>query len=162
MAHTFTCLYHHVVFGTKFRRPIIQPEMGRRLWAYMGGIARENRFRALTIGGMADHAHLLISLNPAVAMADAVKEIKAGSSAWMSRTTGKDFKWQEGYAAFSVSLSNLNAVQHYIDHQEEHHRKMDFATEWKLLLEKHGIDLTLLRPDSQSSRQRRDSVAIFP
>jgi REP element-mobilizing transposase RayT len=89
---------------------------------------------------MADHAHMLISLNPAIALADAIKEIKAGSSAWMSSTTGKDFKWQEGYAGFTVSLSNLDSVKHYIDHQEEHHRKMDFATEWKLLLEKHGIN----------------------
>ena len=107
----------------------------------MGGIARENRLRALTINGMADHAHMLISLNPAIALADAIKEIKAGSSGWMSRTLGKDFKWQEGYAGFTVSLSNLESVKRYIDHQEEHHRKMDFATEWKLLLEKHGIDL---------------------
>ena len=142
MAHTFTCLYHHVVFGTKFRRPVIALEIRPRLWAYMGGIARENRCRALIIGGMAEHAHLLISLNPAIAIADAVREIKAGSSAWMSQTTGKDFKWQEGYAAFTVSSSNLDSVQDYIDHQEERHRKTDFATEWKLLLAKHGIDLT--------------------
>ena len=61
----------------------------------------------------------------------------------MTNLTGKDFKWQEGYAAFTVSLSNLDSVQHYIDRQEEHHRKMDFATEWKLLLEKHGIVLPM-------------------
>ena len=107
----------------------------------MGGVARENHFRALTIGGMAEHAHLLLSLNPAIAVAEAVKRIKAGSSGWMSDVTKKDFKWQEGYAALSVSLSNLDSVRHYIDHQEEHHRKMDFATEWRLLLEKHGIVL---------------------
>lgn len=140
MAHTFTCLYYHIVFGTRFRRPLITSEMRPRLWAYMGGIARENRLRALTINGMADHAHMLISLNPAIALADAIKEIKAGSSSWMSSTIGKDFKWQEGYAGFTVSLSNLESVKHYIDHQEEHHRKMDFPTEWKLLLEKHSIN----------------------
>ena len=58
----------------------------------------------------------------------------------MSSTIGKDFKWQEGYSGFTVSLSNLESVKRYIDRQEEHHRKMDFATEWKLLLEKHGIN----------------------
>jgi len=107
----------------------------------MGGIARENNFRALTIGGMSEHAHVLLSLNPAIAVSDAVKYIKAGSSPWMTNITHRDFKWQEGYAAFSVSLSNLDSVRHYIDHHEEHHRKMDFATERKLLLEKHGIVL---------------------
>ena len=141
MAHTFTCLYVHVVFGTRFRRPLIPAEIRPRLWSYMGGIARENKFRALTISGMSEHAHLLLSLNPAISVSDSIKQIKAGSSAWMTSETSKDFKWQEGYAAFSVSLSNLDSVKHYINHQEEHHRKMDFATEWKLLLEKHGIVL---------------------
>ena len=99
MAHTFTCLYYHVVFGTRFRRPLITTEIRPRLWAYMGGIARENRLRALTINGMADHAHMLISLNPAIALSDAIKEIKAGSSAWMSRTTGKDSNGREATPA---------------------------------------------------------------
>jgi REP element-mobilizing transposase RayT len=107
----------------------------------MGAIARENRLRALTVGGMSDHAHLVLSLNPAISLAKAVQEIKAGSSLWMSETTGRKFQWQEGYAAFTVSLSNLESVKYYVDHQEEHHRKMDFATEWKLLLKKHGIVL---------------------
>ena len=141
MAHTFTCLYYHVVFATKLRRPLISVEMRPRLWSYMGGIARENNFRALTINGMSEHAHLLISLNPAIALAKAIQDIKTGSSGWMTSTMGKDFKWQEGYAAFTVSLSNLDSVRRYIDNQEQHHRKIDFATEWKLLLEKHGIVL---------------------
>jgi len=141
MAHTFTCLYFHIVFSTKFRRPTIPTELRPRLWSYMGGIARENRFRALAIGGMSEHAHLLLSLNPPMPICTAVQLMKAGSSGWMSDLTNKDFKWQEGYAAFSVSLSNLDSVKHYVDHQEEHHRKIDFATEWKLLLQKHGIAL---------------------
>ena len=143
MAHTFTCLYFHIVFGTRLRRRLISSDVRPRLWQYMGGVARENHCRALTIGGMDDHAHLLLSLNPAIAVSTAVQHIKAASSAWMTNLTGKDFKWQEGYAAFTVSLSNLDSVQHYIDRQEEHHRKMDFATEWKLLLEKHGIVLPM-------------------
>ena len=141
MAHIFTSLYFHIVFAARFRRSIISSEMCPRLWRYMGGIARNNGFRALTIGGMADHAHLLLSLNPAMSVANAVQLIKTSSSGWMTESTRKDFKWQEGYAAFSVSVSNLESVKHYINHQEEHHRKMDFATEWKLLLEKHGIVL---------------------
>ena len=141
MPHTFTCLYVHVVFGTRFRRAIIPTEIRPRLWSYMGGIARDNKARALTINGMGEHAHLLLSLHPAASVAKAVQEIKAGSSAWMNTAIGKDFRWQEGYSAFSVSLSNLEAVRNYIDRQEEHHRKIDFAAEWNLLLAKHGIVL---------------------
>jgi REP element-mobilizing transposase RayT len=141
MAHTFTCLYFHCIFATKGRRALIGTELRPRLWSYMGGIARENNFRALCVGGMADHAHLLLSLPPALAVANAIKLVKAGSSKWVSETTNKRFAWQEGYAAFTVSLSNRESVEHYIHHQEKHHRKMDFATEWKLLLERHGIVL---------------------
>jgi REP element-mobilizing transposase RayT len=141
MAHTFSCIYFHCVFATKGRRPLITTELRPRVWSYMGGIARENNFRALCVNGMAEHAHLLLSLPPAVPVADAVRLVKTGSSKWMSETTGKQFAWQEGYAAFSVSLSNRESVEHYIHHQEEHHRKMDFAAEWTLLLERHGIML---------------------
>jgi hypothetical protein len=74
-------------------------------------------------------------------IAKAVQLIKAGSSLWMNETTGKNFEWQEGYAAFTVSLSNLDSVKRYIRNQEQHHRKIDFAEEWKLLLKKHGIVL---------------------
>jgi len=142
MAHTFTSLYFHVVFSTKRRIRLISAEIRPRLWSYIGGIARENDFRALCVGGMAEHAHALLSLNPAMPIAKAVQLLKAGSSGWMEETTGKDFDWQEGYAAFTVSLSNLDSVKRYINNQEEHHRKIDFAAEWRLLLEKHGIKLT--------------------
>jgi putative transposase len=149
MAHTFSCLYVHAVFATKFRRALIAPEIRPLLWSYIGGVARENRFRALTVNGMSEHAHVLLSINPAISISKSLQLIKTASSAWMSDVTGKNFKWQEGYAAFSVSLSNLSAVKSYIDNQEEHHRKFDFATEWKLLLERHGIVLT--SANSQSS-----------
>jgi len=141
MAHTFTCLYFHVVFSTKLRRPMIPIDLRPKVWSYIGGIARENKARALAIGGMPDHAHLLLSLNAEMSIAKSIQLIKGGSSGWMSDLLQRDFKWQEGYAAFTVSQSNLDSVKHYINHQEEHHRKMDFATEWKRLLERHGIIL---------------------
>jgi REP-associated tyrosine transposase len=141
MAHTFTCIYFHVIFGTRLRKSLIDAEVRPRLWSYMGGVARENDFRALIIGGMSEHAHLLLSLKPTMGIAEAVKSIKTASSGWMSDITRQDFKWQEGYAAFTVSRSNREAVGQYIANQEKHHRKMDFAEEWKLLLKKHEIAL---------------------
>ena len=50
---------------------------------------------------------------------------------------GKEFDWQEGYGAFAVSASNLNAVVRYI---EAHHRKMSFEEEYLELLRRHGIE----------------------
>jgi hypothetical protein len=54
--------------------------------------------------------------------------------------TGHRFAWQEGYAAFSVSASNLAQVTEYIRNQPEHHRHMTFEQEFLALLKKHGIE----------------------
>ncbi len=62
MPHSFTSNLLHVVFSTKARRPDIESEMQPRLWAYMGGMARERSACALAIGGTEDHLHMLISL----------------------------------------------------------------------------------------------------
>jgi len=49
MAHTYTNLLVHVVFSTKARRKLIPQEVQPDLWAYMGGIARTNHFKALAV-----------------------------------------------------------------------------------------------------------------
>jgi REP element-mobilizing transposase RayT len=60
MAHTYCSSLFHCVFSTKERQAVITPELQGRLWAYMGGIARENEMKALGAGGTDNHAHLLI------------------------------------------------------------------------------------------------------
>ena len=51
----------------------------------------------------------------------------------------QDFQWQGGYADFSVSQSNLQAVTAYIAGQEEHHRKVSFQDELRALLGRHEL-----------------------
>jgi REP element-mobilizing transposase RayT len=142
MAHTFTNLLTHVVFSTKDREPSIVPDLREELLAYMGGIVRGIRGKALVIGGTADHVHLLIELAPATSIAEAARVIKANSSKWVHETQGKysRFAWQTGYGAFSVSRSNRDAVSEYIRSQEEHHRRIPFKEEFLAILRKHGIE----------------------
>jgi REP element-mobilizing transposase RayT len=103
MAHTCCSLLFHCVFSTKERRKIIPEELQERLWAYMGGIAREHGMKALAVGGMEDHVHILLSLPSTKTVANAMREIKAGSSGWMHETCNiQAFEWQEGYGAFSI------------------------------------------------------------
>jgi REP element-mobilizing transposase RayT len=128
-----------VVFSTKDRRKIIEKESQPRLWAYLAGICTNHEMIALMVGGTENHVHILLHLPPKVALAKAVQLLKANSSKWM-REQGKDFSWQEGYAAFSVSSSNLNRVIRYIQNQEAHHRKSDFEEEFRALLRKHGVE----------------------
>ena len=86
--------------------------------------------------------HALFSLSKNHALKKIVEEVKKGSSKWMKieRTKNKDFYWQNGYAAFSLSQSNVEEVRRYIENQEEHHRKMTFQDELRALFRRHGVD----------------------
>jgi REP element-mobilizing transposase RayT len=88
---------------------------------------------------MEDHIHMLLQFPPTLMVADAIREIKANSSRWMSREIGS-FAWQQGYGGFGVSKSNIAAVVRYIRNQEQHHRRMTFEEEFIALLKKHGIE----------------------
>jgi putative transposase len=141
MANTYTALHYHVVFSTRHRTPWIRPEFEERIWAYLGGIARENQMNARKIGGVEDHVHLLIGIPPVLALSKAVQLIKGGSSAWIKATFPEllDFGWQDGYGAFTVSKSLLEEVEHYIATQREHHRLKTFPEEYRTFLTRHGI-----------------------
>jgi putative transposase len=138
MSHSYSQNHLHIVFSTKERRKLIKPPMQPNLWSYMAGIARNHGFLVLANGGMEDHVHLLIQLPPVLALAQAISLLKANSAKWMNEH-GKTFSWQQGYGAFSVSASNLSAVERYIANQERHHRKMTYEQEFEGLLRKHRI-----------------------
>ncbi len=138
-AHTRVSVRIHYIFSTKDRQPTIPLELESRLWAYIGGITRKLEGAALAVGGVEDHIHALILMPPTVSIAEMVQKIKANSSRWMREQTGKRFEWQEGYAAFSVSISQTEATIRYINNQREHHRKKSFAEEWQAILQKHSL-----------------------
>jgi putative transposase len=142
MSHSYVSNLMHCTFSTKNRYPAIDSELESRLWPYLGGIARENRMKALAIGGTADHVHALLSLPGMMSFAKAVQLIKGGSSKWIHDTfpNQKQFAWQEGYGAFSVSASQVPKTTAYITNQKEHHRKKSFDEEFLELLKKHGIE----------------------
>jgi len=140
MPHTFCSSLYHCVFSTKERRKTIPPDVQGRLWAYMGGIAREIGATALAVGGMDDHSHLLLSLPSTMALAAAMRDIKSGSSHWMRETCSLPaFAWQEGYGAFSIGSAQVETTAAYIANQVEHHRKRDFQSEFLAILKKQGI-----------------------
>jgi REP element-mobilizing transposase RayT len=87
---------------------------------------------------MEDHVHLLIQIFATLALAKSVNTLKSNSFKW-ANDEGFPLAWQKGYAAFSVSASNIPAVVRYIRNQESHHRKMNFETEFLALLRKHNV-----------------------
>ena len=139
MGHTYASLLTHVVFSTKDRRPYLRDELRPKVWAYLGGIARKNGFKALCVGGHVDHAHVLLELPTDMDIAKAVQLIKGGSSKWLGEQL-QEFGWQQGYGAFTIGISQLKATMAYIEGQEEHHRKLSFQEEFLAFLKKHNID----------------------
>ena len=84
--------------------------------------------------------HLLARFGRTITQAEWVKELKRVSNEWIQKEGISDFQWQAGYAAFSVSQSNLDQVLKYIANQEEHHRKVSFQDEFRQLLRRYEIE----------------------
>jgi putative transposase len=141
MPNSYVSNHVHVVFSTKGRARAIREELQPKLWAYMAGIARNHGMHALAIGGMDDHVHALVHIPGSMSIAKAVQVLKANSSRWINAGRKSRFEWQEGYAAFSVSRSQIPRLMKYIANQKEHHKKRDFAAELAVLLKKHGLEL---------------------
>ena len=142
---TFTKLTYHVVFGTRFRRPTIDPSFQESLYEYIGGIIRDRKGCLIQAGGVADHVHLLARLSPAMAVSDVLRDIKAGSSKWIGEMEflPHQFEWQTGYGAFTVSYSLTEAVADYIRNQKEHHRVKSFQEEYMEFLKRHNINFEM-------------------
>lgn len=142
MGHTYVSNVVHYVFSTKHRKKLITPQLEERLWPYLGGIARENNMKTITIGGTEDHIHVLLSLPASISIAKAIQLIKGGSSKWVHDQFGehRDFCWQEGYGAFTIGISQVDETIAYIQRQKEHHRKISFQDEFLKILKKHRIE----------------------
>ena len=139
MPNTFACLNIHCVFSTKERAPVLSPAIRERLWPYMGGIAKQNGLHPKSIGGVADHVHLLLGLPPSIALARAIQLVKGGSSAWIHQSFPelRNFAWQQGYGAFSVGISQVPETINYIEQQVEHHRTRTFQEEYLSFLKRY-------------------------
>jgi REP element-mobilizing transposase RayT len=136
-----TSLLFHAIIGTRGRAPTLSDDLRPRLFRYIGGILRNIDSVLLDANGVEDHVHLLISLHPSHAVAEALRLVKANSSKWVHETfpAGGDFWWQDRYAAFSVSTSGVPALRRYIARQREHHRRVSFKDELEAFFRRHGI-----------------------
>ena len=140
MPSTHLSLHYHVIFCTKGRRRIIAEPWRAELHSYIGGIVRDIGAVARSIGGPGDHVHVLLGLKATHTLADVVRQMKRGSSAWIHQHGVGKFAWQEGYGAFTVSPSQLNKVERYIANQMEHHRNKTFEEEYVDLLRFSGVE----------------------
>ncbi len=142
MAGTFTFLGIHFVFSTKNRIPTISNDISDRLCAYIGGIIKELGGILIEINTMPEHIHFYVYMPKTVSVSKFMEIVKANSSKWVHVTfpEKRDFGWQDGYGAFSVSKSSEKQVMQYIRDQQHHHRKMSFQEEFVDFLNKYNIE----------------------
>ena len=142
MANTYTSLFYHVVFSTKNREPFIGPDIEQRVWAYIGGVARQHNMTALQVGGIEDHIHVLVLAPPVLSPSQIAQYVKGDLSKWIHETfpTLRHFAWQTGYGAFSVSKSGVSSVVDYIQNQRQHHARKTFQAEYVEFLQRHGVE----------------------
>ena len=138
MSHSYTNLLYHIVYGTTQRQPLILEAFQPRLYEYLGGAIRGLKGVCVEIGGVEDHVHILAKLHPTIAISDFLEKLKSNSSKW-AKSVKRSFGWQGGYAAFTVSESQIERVRQYIQNQREHHRKSSFEEELRMLLQAHGV-----------------------
>ncbi|MDP1662677.1 MAG: IS200/IS605 family transposase [Phycisphaerales bacterium] len=141
MASTLTKILIHVTFSTKNREPLIPLEIEKDLCAYVGGICRGHSSALLSMGGVNDHVHFLVSLGKTVALSDLMLNIKRDSSSMMKKRTGPDFAWQQGYFGFSLGESGSQALLSYIENQKTRHQHETFQEEVRKLCAKYNVAL---------------------
>lgn len=144
MSQSLARVVIHIVFSTKNRVPYLKDrELRARLHAYMAGVLQHIDCEPILINGVEDHVHILCNLSRSLSIAGLVEEVKKNPSKWMKDQGAayRDFFWQGGYGAFSVSQSNIEQVRAYVAAQEEHHRQVSFQDEFRAFCRKHGVEI---------------------
>ena len=144
MPQSLAQIYVHLIFSTRGRVPFLRDQRLRgELHAYLAETLHRLDSPSLRTGGVEDHIHSLFRLGRIQSVAEIVREVKRVSSKWLKEKTPnlRDFHWQSGYAAFSISPTHLEKLQEYIVSQEEHHKSESFQDEVRRICGFYGVGL---------------------
>ncbi len=142
MSQSLSKIYIHMTFSTCYREPILPKEHLGEIFSYIGGTLNHLGCKCGIVGGMPDHIHVLYELSKNMSVSQLAKEIKGQSSKWIKEQYAqcRGFSWQSGFAAFSVSQSNIDKTFRYIANQETHHKKVSFQDELRQFLQAYNIE----------------------
>lgn len=142
MANTYSKIYLHLVFAVRNRQSLLLESFREKLFQYMSGVITNQQQKLLIVNGHVDHVHIFIGCKTNVRLDELVKEVKEHSTKYINnnRLVPGKFRWQEGYAAFSVSRWDHDKIFNYIRNQEEHHRKNTFQEEYRSILRAHDVE----------------------
>lgn len=139
---SYTQIYYHIIFSTKYRKSVISIEHEEDLYKYIWGIIKNKKCTLYRINGMPDHLHIFTNLHPTIRLSDLVKDIKVASNLWMKQSgLFPNFEeWQEGYGAFTYSNKDKEMIINYIKNQKKHHLGEDFEIEYRRILKENEIE----------------------
>lgn len=139
-ARSYTKVWLHIIWGTQNReKSLTRKELRKNLSDYFYNYSNEKNVYMKVNYVNSDHVHLLIDLPTDKTIADVLHLLKGSSSNWVNKQVGFKFAWAKGYAAFSVSESNLSKVVRYISNQESHHKNKSFSDEYAEFLKKYKV-----------------------
>ncbi|MCU0785024.1 MAG: IS200/IS605 family transposase [Verrucomicrobia bacterium] len=140
--HSYSRVWLHIVWATLERRSLLDKAAAAKLSAWLHDYAKQKGIYMKINFVNPDHVHALIDLPTNLCIEDMMQLFKGGSAHWINEqnlVAGK-FGWGRGYGVFSVSESVVSEVCAYIAHQEEHHRRRNFAEELKLFVARYGLE----------------------
>jgi putative transposase len=143
MSQSLSRILVHIIFSTKDRFPfLINVELRKRMHAYLAGSFNDLQSRAIEVGGVGDHVHILCLLSRNYSVSEIIKKAKANSSSWVKAQGDRcrKFSWQSGYGAFSIDPLQIEHVQKYIQAQEQHHRTRTYQEEYLEILRQYQMD----------------------
>ncbi len=132
---SYKSVWIHFIWSTKNRQQLLEKNVRFKLYDYIRQVCTELNYYLDFINGVEDHVHLLMSLHTSDTIADMAKNIKGKSWKWMRDECliEEYFSWQDGYAVYSVSPSDVQRVRNYIAYQKEQHRFVTLEEELEQL-----------------------------
>ncbi|MFZ1731617.1 MAG: transposase [Bacteroidota bacterium] len=143
MADSLLQVYVHLVFSTYGRVHLLDvKETKERLFGYMMGVMKKLEAPVLAIGGGEEHVHILHRMPKKMNYEELASRLKSNSSRFAKSMGGRyqKFRWQRGYAGFSVSRWDIDMIAGYIKKQERHHNTEIYKAELERLLKENDVE----------------------
>jgi len=138
----YTQIIYQIIFCPKYRTPCLHKDTRQQVFQYIAGVIKNKNCHLFQINGVEDHLHILTHLHPSISLASLIKDIKISSNGFIKehRLFHEFVGWQDGYNAFTYSYSAVPNLISYVRNQEEHHKKMTYLDEMKVLFKEHNIE----------------------
>ncbi len=141
MPKEFISCIMHVVVGTYRLQNFLTADVRGQLSTYLSAVSKSKGMRLVALGGTENHLHILLALPAKLSLESAILPLKQSSTTWLRQNFDalRSFSWATGYAAFSISRSQLDSTLLYIQNQEQYHWKKSFQEEYKDFLNYHHL-----------------------